>query len=367
LFVYDAAMNIAQYLLLAPLVLNLTPVLHSGDIDSDGLDDSFEQQILERFVPTWMLSAKECDSLPAEFHPDSRAPQSQARNGTIYGQVFPINPPGRPGVFIEAHYYHLWNRDCGLNGHAWDVEHVSALLSAEKPEDPASEWKSEYWYAAAHEDTVCDSSHAAKSSSLNAEQRGPTIWISAGKHASFLDRSLCSGGCGGDDCSDMSPMKISGLVNLGEPGAPINGASWAQWSGWSLGAKMETEFPEDVLAKLDVAEPSEIIPVNDSRAPVKTTILVGASSAEAMIGTNHKAGAALSSTNDAVGASLAGAAVGTNHKTGAALSSASGAVGASLDKSNDGTRNFLIRAAGGVRSLVSGVGKNADSENGGQR
>lgn len=334
-------MNMVHCLLLIPFVFNLPAVPRYSDIDNDGLDDRFEQQVLERFVPTWMLSAKECDSLPAEFHPDNQALQLQAQNGTIHGQVFPIDLPGRSGVFIEAHYYHLWNKDCGLNGHTWDVEHVSALLSAEKLEDPASEWESEYWYAAAHEDTVCDSSHAAKSSTLNAEQSGPTVWISAGKHASFLDKSLCSGGCGGDDCSEMHPMKIPKLVNLGEPGAPMNGAAWVQWPGWPLEAKMETDFPEKVLAKLCAAESSEVVPVNDARSPVKTTIHVGASSAGAMIGTNHK--------------------------TSLVLSCANGAVGTSLDISKDGTCNFLTRAAGGVWRIVGGGGKDANSKKGEQR
>jgi hypothetical protein len=333
-------MNFVQYCFLIPLLLNLPAVPHDSDIDSDGLDDQFEQLVLERFVPTWMLSAKECDGLPAEFQPDNQAPQLMAKNGTIYGQVFPTDLSGGSGVYIEAHYYHLWNRDCGLNGHALDVEHVSVLLSAEALEDSISEWKSEYWYAAAHEDTACDASHAAKSSSLNAERRGPTVWISAGKHASYLEKSLCDGGCGCDDCSEMIPVETSKIINLGEPGAPMNGASWAQWSGWPLGAKMETDFPETVLAKLYAAERPEVIPVNDSRSPVKKTILVGTSSAGAMIGTNSK--------------------------TSAALSSASGAVGKSLDKSKDSTGNFLSRAARSVWRLVGG-GNDANSKKGGQQ
>ena len=328
-------MKIVQYLLLIPFVLTLPANPDYGDIDNDGLDDQFEQLVLERFVPTWMVSAEECDSLPAEFQPNNQFPQLLAKNGTIYGQVFPIDLPGRSGVFIEAHYYHLWNKDCGLNGHPLDVEHVSVILSAEKYEDSVSEWESEYWYAAVHEGTVCDASHAVKSSYINAERQGPAVWISAGKHASFLDKSLCSGGCGDDDCDEMNPIEISKLVNLGEPGAPMNGASWAQWSGWSLGEKMETDFPEAVLEKLYIAEQPEIIPVNNAHAPVKTAILVGTSSAEAMIVTNNK--------------------------TSSAISSASSAVGVSLDKSKVGAGNFLTHAARGVWRMLGG-GKDGKSK-----
>lgn len=321
-------MNIARYFIPALLVFCLPASASQSDIDNDGLDDLFEQQLLERFTPSWMLSEKECDSLPAEFRPGERSPQLLAKNGTIYGQVFPIDLPGRAGAFIEVHYYHLWSRDCGLNGHALDAEHVSALLSAGKPEDSASAWKAEYWYAAAHEDTACDSSHAIRSSSIHAELHGPTVWISAGKHASFLDGSLCSGGCGCDNCSDMKPVEFSRIVNIGEPGAPMNDILWTQWPGWPLAAKMGTDFPEPVLVKLDAAELAVMTPVNESHAPVKTTILVGSSSTEAVISANKKTETALSST--------------------------SGAVRKSLDKSKKGTGNFLIRAARGVRKALGG-------------
>ena len=108
----------------------------------------------------------------------------------------------------------------------------------------------------------------------------------------------------------------------------MNGILWTQWSGWPLEAKMGTDFPEEVLAKLDAADMSEMIPVNDSRSSVKTTILVGTSSAGAIIVTNNKTGAALSSTSDAVIKSL--------------------------DKSKDGTGNFLIRAAKGIWGALGG-------------
>jgi hypothetical protein len=329
-------MNIARYFILVPLVFCMPAAASQSDIDNDGLNDLFEQRLLERFAPTWLLSEKECDSLPAEFRSGERSPQLLARNGTIYGQVFPIDLPGRAGVFIEVHYYHLWNRDCSLNGHDLDAEHVSALLSAGKPADSASAWKAEYWYAAAHEDTACDSSHAIRSSSIHAELRGPTVWISAGKHASFLDGSLCRGGCGCDNCSDMKPVEISRLVNLGEPGAPMNDILWTQWPGWPLAAKMGTDFPEPVLAKLDAAEPTAMTPVNESHAPVKTTILVGGSTTEAVLSANKKTGTAFSST--------------------------SGAVRTSLDKSRKGTGNFLIRAARGVRKALGGGGVNPNEE-----
>lgn len=202
-------------LMLIPLALSLTAEPSLIDSDADGLSDRLEQELLVRFAPKLIISSDECDGLPARFHPGSPEPKLQAKDGTIYGQVFPTAPRTGSGNFVEIHYYHLWNRDCGRLGHALDVEHFSALLWAATATKPAASWKAGYWYAAAHEDTACDASHAIRSGFLNAEQRGPTVWISKGKHASFLDPEACHGGCGGDNCGAMQPLKISELINLG--------------------------------------------------------------------------------------------------------------------------------------------------------
>ncbi|MBN2317522.1 MAG: hypothetical protein JXR49_00505 [Acidobacteria bacterium] len=298
------AMILALCLLLLPFAFTSPTGLSGEDIDSDGIKDSLERALLIKFSPEFMLSTEECDALPSEFIPGGQAPQLLAKNGTIYGQVFPVAFSGKPGFFIEIHYYHLWEWDCGINGHAFDAEHVSVLLSAYAFSDSANDWRAAYWYAAAHEKTVCDAGHGTSGSFINAERQGPTVWISAGKHASYLDRELCRGGCGGDDCSRMRPMNISRLINLGEPGAPLNGASWIEWQGWPLADKMQTDFPEKVLAILNASDRHGMIPVNDSQAPVKGTILVSSATAGALGSTNRKTGAALSTAGEAVGKSL---------------------------------------------------------------
>jgi len=327
------AINIALYLLLFPIAFSSPTTLSQGDIDSDGIHDRLEQLLLEKFAPKFMLSEEECDALPSEFLPQKQEPQLMVKNGTVYGQVFPIVRPDKPGIFVEIHYYHLWNRDCGFNGHVLDAEHVSVLLSADVPSDSTHNWKAEYWYAAAHEDTVCDSSHGTCGSFIDAEQHGPTVWISKGKHASYLDREICQGGCGGDDCSQMYPMKISKIINLGEPGAPMNGVSWVEWQGWALADKMQTDFPEKVLAKLKAADPPSIVSVNNAQAPVKTAIHIGGSTAGALIVTNSK--------------------------TGIAISSAGGAVGTSLDKSRTDVGNALVRT---FRAVWKGLGGGAEDK-----
>jgi hypothetical protein len=307
-------MIIASLMLLMALSLNNSLNASPVDSDSDGLADELEQELLTKFAPKFMLSSKECDGLPAEFRQGLPKPESLAKNGTIYGQVFPIALPEKPGDYIEIHYYHLWNRDCGLNGHELDVERASVLIWAASRADPSTSWKAKYWFAAAHEDTICDASYAARSRFIDAEQQGPVLYISAGKHASFLDQELCRGGCGGDSCSEMKPMTIDKIINLGERHAPMNGASWIEWQGWTLAAKMNTDFPESVLAKIEAHESAAIVSVNESLAPVKAAILAGSSTAKAFAIADQKNDAAISSASRAIGAS---AAESTEHAGGA--------------------------------------------------
>lgn len=202
----------------------------SADLDHDGLSDEFEQSLLARFAPVFHVSANDCAGLPAEFTPDSVRPVAAAVNGTIYGQVF------RRGPYIEIHYYHLWAKDCGSLGHALDAEHVSALLSAS--ENPLAL----YWFAAAHQATVCELNSASSAAALGAEEHGPDVWISEGKHASFLTSSLCGKGCGADACKLTKRLERSRLVNIGEPGAPMNGAVWVNSPVWPMASKMTTDF-----------------------------------------------------------------------------------------------------------------------------
>lgn len=295
---------VAKLLLLAPLVLCASVLPSTEDSDRDGISDKFEQQLLHKFAPQFHLSARECDGFPAEFQPGSREPRPLKSNGTIYGQVFPVALPDRTGFHIEAHFYHLWNRDCGLNGHALDAEHVSALLFSETDDANPESWKAAYWYAAAHEDTVCDASHAVRSSFVNAEHQGPNVWISAGKHASFLSLDLCRGGCGGDQCADMRPMSSANLLNIGELGAPMNGAVWIDSPKWPLAAKMGSDFTEAVLLKIESAESPGIVPVHEAHAPLKAVVLGGSSAAGALTDADKKADSALASAGSATGKSL---------------------------------------------------------------
>lgn len=251
------------------------------DADQDGLADEFEQQLLTRFVPLFLISGDECDAMPAEFGPGSSTPRLVARNGTIYGQVFPVGTRA-----IEIHYYHLWSRDCGRVPHAFDVEHVSALVRADSLRQSAGRWRAAYWFAAAHQNTLCDASEAAHADAVEAVDRGPRIWVSRGKHASFLSLAACGQGCGSDRCERVSPLPVGKLINLGEPGGPLNGTAWAQSPAWPLAAKMKPDFSSALLAQL--AQTNGTIAANTSLRPVRAVIAAGGTSMEAMtVGHRH--------------------------------------------------------------------------------
>lgn len=218
------------------------------DADRDGVNDALEQTLIEQFRPSFHASVNDCAVLPAAFEASSAEPRVSARDGTVYARV---SPSGTEGA-LEIHYYHLWDRDCGpLSPHELDVEHVSALVTR----DAVGEWHAIYWYAAAHEDTLCDTSNAARAEAVGATRSGPRIWISKGKHASYLSRELCGQrGCGVDDCRDVVPLARAALVNLGEPEAPLSGSTWMTSREWNLGEKLGSDFDPELVARLESSD-----------------------------------------------------------------------------------------------------------------
>jgi len=241
--------------------------------DRDGLDDRFEQRLIERFQPRFFVSASDCAGRPSSFAPDVVEPTPVSQDGTIYARVFPVQRPGEPGAWIEVQYFHLWARDCGWNSHLLDVEHVSALVGAASAGAPARAWTARRWYAAAHQATICNASHGARAESLDAVERGPDVWIARGKHASYLKRGRCRWGCGTDRCPDTAAMQAGALVNIGERGAPLNGAYWIASARWPLYAQMQSDFTPAVVARIERAAPDNIVAVHDVGKMLKAFLL----------------------------------------------------------------------------------------------
>jgi hypothetical protein len=276
------------------------------DRDQDGLSDNKEQVLLEQFRPTSMISATDCAVRPSRFEPDQSIPKSVAADGTIYGQVFPI--PGSQNV--EIHYYTLWDRDCGRIQHPLDVEHVAVIVANKQGSEP----KALYWYAGAHEKTACDISSGARAKAIGAEEHGPKVWSSSGKHALYLRKEMCHHGCGADSCDDDVELAQNGqVINLGE----LNGSVWVTSSQWALADKMDSDFPTDVIARLDATSGETVITLRGSSS---------------MRGTIQGSDAA-----------LGGAAIGAKH-TSAALDTANGHTSRSLWKATRATGRALKRA-----------------------
>ena len=296
-----------------------------SDSDHDGLSDAFEQSLLEQFQPRFMTSGGDCSTKPAEFTPHLNKPVAMADNGTIYGQVFPA--PERADA-VELHYYDLWRRDCGQAGHDLDAEHVSVLLERNE----AGSWKARYWYAAAHEDTVCDASQIVRAKALDAEDQGPEIWVSAGKHGAFLSKKACRFGCGADTCEGDDRLESARVVNLGELATPMNGATWVESPRWPLKQKMSrSDFDDALTTRLDRRPANEIAWASPKKKPAQAVILGGD---EAIGG----AATGLRATDSALTVA--------DTNTSGALDTASRKTGNALAKSYRGVKRALKAAAG---------------------
>jgi hypothetical protein len=286
----------------------------SLDTDHDGLSDQQEQALLEQFRPAFMISATDCAVRPSRFEPGHVIPTPVAADGTIYGQVFPVVLPGAASGYLEIHYYTLWDRDCGRRPHLLDVEHVSAIVTTSAGSNP----QALYWYAGAHEKTACDISSGAHAGAIAAEEHGPVVWSSGGKHALYLRKSMCHHGCGADSCADDVKLAQSGpVINIGELGAPANGAVWVASPQWLAADKMDSDFSAETIAILNATSGDAVV------------TLRGKSSVR---GTIQGSETVLESTE--IGA----------QDTGAALDTADNHTSKSLNKAANATRRSLKRA-----------------------
>jgi hypothetical protein len=240
---------------------------------------------------------------------------------------------------IELHYYHLWPKDCGETPHWLDAEHVSVVV---KP-GAGILWRAAYWYAAAHEDTVCDVSQIARAETLHAEERGARVWISAGKHASFLADGLCrrASGCGGDRCGSMERLHIAKIINLGELQRPMNGAVWARSTEWPLAEKLgRSDFSESRANLVEGGSSPEIARANPEKRPLQAAILGGNSALLGAFAGASSANIALSAAGDNTDGALSRASQRTGNSLARSIHSFSKSIAASAEKTGHalGTR-----------------------------
>ncbi len=193
------------------------------------------------------------------------------------------------------------------------------------------EWTAVYWYAAAHEDTVCDASQVTRASTVDAVAHGPTVWVSNGKHASFLREELCNRGCGGDRCALMEPLAAGQVVNLGEVAAVANGSVFVSSARWPLAEKMgRTDFKPALVQRVDGLPDTDIVWAEPAKRPGQVAIK----------GANR----GVDGTLTGAGGGVHGAAVGTR-QTDVALSVAAANTGGALGRSYRNVRHALGTAA----------------------
>jgi hypothetical protein len=162
---------------------------------------------------------------------------------------------------------------------------VAVLVSASDRNLDSAKWKAVYWYAAAHENTVCEVSQITHASTLHAEENGARIWISPGKHASYLNETHCKAGCGADKCVDMVALRPGRIINLGEPGHPMNGSVFIASSEWPLLDKMShTNFPPEPIARLNKMPDTDIAWFNAGKHPAQGVISVSSSTEQVIAG-----------------------------------------------------------------------------------
>ena len=326
-------MNLAKFALGLFLSLSVSAVGQSvgtrvpstTDLDRDGIDDAVEQSLLERFLPQFLVGTGDCDAAPSLFLEGASDPVALQPDGTIYGQAFikSTSVAGQKGVMVELHYYHLWRHDCGKSGHSLDVEHVSALITANSATAATANWEALYWYASARQGVTCDKSHAAAAGLVQGVDRGPAVSISAGKHASYLDSALCQQGCGSDSCENLQPLTVPRVVNLGEPDAPLNGSDWTASPLWVLRGKMNSDFPDTVLAELQGNGNNQFLPIRPATPGIQ---LAAGATASALATAGESTGRALDSAE---------------RHTGDALDTSARSVGSALRKAASSTGRFL--------------------------
>lgn len=313
-----------KLLLLSLFLGKLAPT--TADRDGDGVSDALEHALVERFEPQFWLNVDECAIRPAEFQAGLVEPRVVARNGAIYTRVAPSAVVLPERVALTVTYFHLWDQDCGpLSPHPLDVEHVSALVAAPSLSSSADEWVALYWYAAAHEDTICDTSNAARAEAIDATAGGPDVWIANGKHASYLSRELCSQrGCGVDTCRDMVAMSPGPVLDLGESGSPAEGVDWIGSKAWPLASKLESDFDLALVARLDASEAPVLARVNGQWRPQHFALSVGGD----IVGALGEAGGGLEQADE----KSTNAFEKTFWAVGGALRAAARAVGATFDR-----------------------------------
>jgi hypothetical protein len=145
----------------------------------------------------------------------------------------------------------------------------------------------------------------------------------------------------------MVALTPARLINLGEPGNPMNGSSFIASDAWPLAGKMSsTNFPAQAIARLNQLPETDIAWFNAGRHPVQGVIAISSSTEQAIAVSGRNTSDALSTANDS---------------TGVALTNAEESTGNALQKSYRNTKHALGISAHHVDEALHVIPKHEDS------
>jgi hypothetical protein len=229
----------------------------SADLDGDGIDDSLEQTLAETYLPFLSLDPEDGCSLG--------------------GIVFRLYPHPMDPSLIHIVYDHLFETDCGLNGHTGDNEVFGATINPKIP--PPSGILA--LRAVTHQGQVCEkTTQCGTCPGLNAcatamknGQAYPVAFSSKDKHATYVEKDQCNFFACFDSCSLNDKDTPVVLVNAGEPSAHLtedltkNGFITAE-NGWTKQELFninpwdpDTEFGGAGNIAEDLQDPAFLTPV----------------------------------------------------------------------------------------------------------
>ena len=172
------------------------------DNDGDGLDDAYETQLATAYLPFLSLD------------PDDGCSRS--------GLVVRVRKHPADATKIAIVYDHLFETDCGLNGHTGDNEAFGVVIDPAKPApDGILAIRT-----ASHQNTACEritecTTCANDSRKACDRQAGrPVLYASKGKHGQYTSKCSTFGTCF-DTCTLAAAPHVPPIVNVGEPGKPL--------------------------------------------------------------------------------------------------------------------------------------------------
>ncbi|MCC6332538.1 MAG: hypothetical protein IT380_00960 [Myxococcales bacterium] len=173
------------------------------DQDGDGLPDDFEAALAAGYFPYLSLA------------PDDACP--------LGGIVYRVHPHPDDPTLVRLFFAHLYERDCGLNGHVGDNEDFGVTVDPSLP--PPQGFKT--LKAIGHQGTICQQvTSCGRCGGLTGceytDAGLPILYVSKNKHAGYVERSRCNPVTACLDTCAFNPVpRVPPMVNAGEPGRPL--------------------------------------------------------------------------------------------------------------------------------------------------